>query len=232
MSTAPISSASISPDLQTYLQARKTDLQQLGQALQSGDLAGAQQAYNAIQTLAQSGPFANSNAFKVSQRQQDFAAIGQALQSGDLAGAQQAFAQLGSTFQRSTGVVSPQTSPAVIVNISDVATAAPPTATSTSTPPPTVENTTPSPSSATTATGSGPEIILNLGNSSGPEQITIGFNNSSSGEQVTIAVSNQQNQNPEQITLNLGQNTNQQIVLNLLNSSATASTGGSVNVSA
>src|SRR5690242_11266219 len=82
-----------------YFQQRQADLQQLGKDLKAGDLSAAQQDFNAIQTLAQSGPLANGNAFKVSARQQDFAAIGQALQSGDLAGAQQAYAQLQRTFR-------------------------------------------------------------------------------------------------------------------------------------
>ena len=88
MSTAAVSTSSIYQELQAYFQQRGSDLQQLGQALQSGDLAGAQQEYGAIQNLGQNGPFANGDAFKVSQRQQDFDAIGQALQSGDLAAAQ------------------------------------------------------------------------------------------------------------------------------------------------
>src|SRR5260370_28094122 len=100
MSTAAVSTNSLYQELQAYFQQRGSDLQQLGKALQSGDLAGAQQEFSAIQNLGQSGPFANGNAFRISQREQDFAAIGQALQAGDLAGAQQAFAQLKSTFQQ------------------------------------------------------------------------------------------------------------------------------------
>ncbi len=97
MSTAAVSSSSLAQQLQTYFEARNTDLKQLGQALSSGDLAGAQVAYNNITALGQSGPFANGNEFRISQRQQDFNTIGQALQSGDLAGAQQAFAALKAT---------------------------------------------------------------------------------------------------------------------------------------
>ena len=67
---------------------------------------------------------------------------------------------------------------------------------------------------------------MNLGNVTPGEQITIGVSNSGNGaEQVTIGVANQQNQNPEQITLNLNQNSNQQIILNLLNSAASSTTG-------
>src|SRR5271169_4151436 len=122
MSTAAVSTSSIYQELQTFFQQRGSDLQQLGQALQSGDLAGAQKEFSAIQSLGQSGPFASGDAFKSSQREQDFAAIGQALQSGDLAGAQQAFAQLQNTFhhQRST-----EPPPSVVVNLSVASTAAP-----------------------------------------------------------------------------------------------------------
>ncbi len=70
------------------------------------------------------------------------------------------------------------------------------------------------------ASPSGPEIVLNLGTVTPGEQITIGLSNASNGtEQLTIGVA-QQNQSPEQITLNLNQNSNQQIILNLFNSTA------------
>ena len=46
MSTAPVSSQSIYQELQTFYQDRQTDLSQLGSALQSGNLTGAQQAYS------------------------------------------------------------------------------------------------------------------------------------------------------------------------------------------
>jgi hypothetical protein len=81
-----------------FFQTRQSDVKQLGEALQSGDLAGAELEFGSIQTLAQSGPL-DGKAFSVVQREQDFTAIGRALQSGDLAGAQQAFAQLESTFK-------------------------------------------------------------------------------------------------------------------------------------
>jgi hypothetical protein len=101
MSTSAVSTSSIGNGLQTYFQARNSDLEKLGKALASGDLAGAKQEMSAIQQLGQSGPFANGAPFKVAQREQDFEAIGQALQSGDLAAAQKAFAQLKSTFHHS-----------------------------------------------------------------------------------------------------------------------------------
>lgn len=209
MSTAPISSSSLLQELQTYFQDRQSDVQQLGQALKSGDLAGAQQDYNNIQTLAQSGPFAGGNAFGVNQREQDFTAIGQALQSGDLTGAQQAFAQLQSTFAPQSAT---DPGPAVILNISQPGAASSTTTTGVA---------------STSSTSAGPEIVLNLGGGSGsgsPEEITLTFNNTGSGgEQLTIGVGSQQNPNAQQFTLNLPQNSNEQIVLNLL-SNASSST--------
>jgi hypothetical protein len=61
MSTSAVSSTSLNQQLTQYFQTRQTDLQQLGQALRSGDLAGAQTAYNNITTLGQSGPFAGQS---------------------------------------------------------------------------------------------------------------------------------------------------------------------------
>jgi hypothetical protein len=94
MSTSAVSSSSLSQQLEQYFQTRRSDLQQLGQALAQGNLAGAQTAYNNIVQLGQNGPAANGDPFLIQSREQDFQAIGQALQSGDLAGAQQAFATL------------------------------------------------------------------------------------------------------------------------------------------
>lgn len=228
MSTAAVSSSSIYQQSQAYFQQRSSDLQQLSQALQSGDLAGAQQEFNAIQTLGQNGPFSTGNAFHASQRQLDFNAVGQALQNGNLAGAQTAFADLQSTFQPQQRSVDP---PAVVVKLSG---AAAPAAASTAAP---VSGIPAQPVAASSTGSGGPEIVLNLGNVTPGEQITIGVSNTGNGtEQVTIGVANQQNQNPEQITLNLNQNSNQQIILNLLNSTASsaASTtqGSGVNVTA
>ena len=229
MSTAAVSTTSIYQELQTYFQARNSDLKQLGQALQSGDLAGAQQEFSAIQNLGQSGPFANGNEFQANQRQQDFNAIGQALQAGDLAGAQQAFAQLTSTtLQHHRSSEAP---PSVVVNLSLASTA---TSAPTAAPAPSSTSASQPTAASSTGSASGTEIILNLGNVTPGEQITIGISNASNGaEQVTIGVANQQNQSPEQVTLNLNQNTNQQIILNLFNSTASNTAQGSgVNLTA
>ena len=225
MSTAAVSTSSLYQELQTYFQQRGSDLQQLGQALQSGNLADAQQEYSTIQTLAQDGPFANGDVFRQSQRQQDFAEIGQDLQSGDLTAAQQAFAQLQSAFQtQQNGGPGSTASQPIVINLGALSSQSSASSSSTNTQ---VANNTASSTSPTT-----PEIVLNLGDVSGGEQITLGLNNSSSGgEQLTISVATQQNQNPEQITLNLNQNANQEIILNLFNSaagSATSSSGVSV----
>ena len=224
MSTAAISSSSIYQQTEQYFQTRQSDLQQLAQALGSGDLAGAQTAYNNIVQLGQSGPFASGDPFSRTQREQDFSAIGQALQSGDLAGAQTAFDTLQSTFQRGAGAQNPPSAsansgPEIILNLSYNS------------------------GSTSSASNSGPEIILNLNNSAGntnPEQITIDINNSANGggEQVSLSFGNPGSKE-QQITFNLSPNSNEQIVLNLLGESSptgsspsSASPNGGLNVSA
>jgi len=199
-STSTSSSASsIYQQLQAYRQQRSADVQQLGQDLTAGNIANAQQDYNALQALGQSGPSKNGDTFSNSQREQDLNAIGQALQAGDLAGAQQAFAQLESTY------VKHQTSPPASV-------------------PPKIVGS----SGSSSSSGAGTEIILNLANAPAGEQITIGLTNEATGnEQVTISAANPQNQTPEQITLDVNPNTNQQIILNLFGSSTSDSTQAS-----
>ncbi len=209
MSTSAVSSTAVNQQLQQYFQTRQSGLQQLGSALESGNLAKAQTAFNNITTLGQNGPVPNGTPFFVSQRDQDFNAIGAALQSGDLAGAQQAFGALRSTFQRGAGQDPPST---------------------------------PLPSSTTLPSSAGPEIVLNLSNNSGsanPEQITINISPASGGaEQVSLSVGNQ-GSNAQQVTFNLAPNSNEQIVLNLLGesssasgSTSSASTSGGLSVSA
>jgi hypothetical protein len=202
MSIAAVSSNLINHVSPGYFHQRRADLQQLSKDLQAGNLTAAQQDYQAIQTLAQGGGF-SGNAFKVGPRQQDFAAIGQALQNGDLAGAQQALSHLQSTFDYRHYSAPPPAAP-------------------------------PAPSTSPASTGSsGAEIVLNLGNAPAGEQITIGLSGSAhGGEQLTVSLANPQSQTPEQITLNLAQNSNQQIVLNLFNSSSasSAAAGGGLSV--
>lgn len=211
MSTAAISSSSIPQQDQQYFQQRQSDLQQLGKALEAGDTAAAQQEFSDITTLGQSGPVPGGNSFFVNQRQEDFNAIGQALQSGNLSGAQQAFVQLHNTFQQ----VQSEDPPSGLAG-----------------------TTAGSGSSALPNAGStaGSEIVLNLGNVTPGEQITIGVSNSGNGtEQLNIGVG-QPNQTPEQFNVNLNQNSNQEIVLNLFNGAAGGTTstapGSGVSVTA
>jgi cellulose 1,4-beta-cellobiosidase len=236
MSTAAVSSGTTNQYHQ-YLQTRQGDLQQLGQALQSGNLASAQTEFNNITTLGQSGPFAGGNAFSLSNRQQDFTAIGKALQSGDLAGAQQAFATLKSAFKAGGGVAAtPGGSPATpqpVVSSASLGSSSP-------VGPEVILNlasASASSSSASSSSGSGsstggPEIIINLGSATGsassPEQITInvGSESSSGSEQVSLSVGNQ-GANQQEVTLNLNANSNDQIVLNLLNGQSSANSGSS-----
>jgi hypothetical protein len=221
MSTAAVPSSSIYQELQAYFQQRGSDQQTLGKALLAGDLAGAQQAFTAIQSLGQDGPFASGDAYKVSQRQQDFAAVGQALQAGDLQGAQQAFAALQATFQRAPQPQQQQPNdqtPAVVVNLSVPSTAASGSSAASSSSSGAGSGTGPS------AAAAGSEIVINLGNVTPGEQITIGVGSGSNGgEQVTIGVASQQGQAPEQLSFNLNPNSTQEIVLNLFSSATTSS---------
>jgi hypothetical protein len=189
MSTAAVSNGLIT-QTQAYFQNRSADLQQLGKALENGNLAGAQTAYNNIVKLGQSGPSASGNPFLISQREQDFTAIGTALQAGDLAGAQQAYATLRGTAEKQA------------------------------------QGGAQNPPSASPTASVGPEIVLNLtntGTTANPEQITININQTSGGgEQVALSVGNQ-GSTPQQITFNLPANSNEEIVLNLLNASASTS---------
>jgi hypothetical protein len=130
MSTAAVSSTSIFQELQSFQQSRQSDLQQLGSALKSGNLNGAQQAYTTLAALGENGPFANSEPFSKSSRVQAFNALGEALQAGDLTRAQTAFAALsGSQSSSTTAPVTPiatpiATAPASIVNLGGTQAAA------------------------------------------------------------------------------------------------------------
>ncbi|MCG6537950.1 MAG: hypothetical protein L7F78_25365 [Syntrophales bacterium LBB04] len=84
---------------QTKFEQVKNDFLQLGQALQSGDLITAQQAFAALQQLIpnlSAGSQAQNGQQDSSQNPflSDINAIGKALQSGDLTSAKAAFAKL------------------------------------------------------------------------------------------------------------------------------------------
>jgi len=203
MSTAAVSSTSVSPQLQQYFQVRESNLKQLGQALRNGDLAGAQAAYSKVISLGYASSLASNKPFAKASLQQDFTNIGKALQSGDLAGAQNQFAALRASLQRgsqppdavptgSAPAPAPASGPEIILNLSPI----------------------------------------NTGGSASPEQITINISNPArGGEQVSIGIGTQGSSPAEQVTLNFAPNSNEQIVLNLLGASS-ASSGSSTSSTA
>jgi hypothetical protein len=200
MSTAAVSASSLNQQIQQYFHTRQTDLHDLGKALGTGDLAGAQSAFQAIAKLGQGGPFASGAPFSNSQREQDFTAVGKALQSGDLAGAQQAFNDLKSTFEKAQGG-----------------------------PTSTISNPLPNPGTPSPAVGPEIVLNLSSGSSTNPEQITINLNpTQGGGEQVSLSYG-QQGSTPQQVTLNLAPNSNEEIVLNLLSPSSSSSTGSTAS---
>lgn len=81
-------------NLQTPNQ-QQTEFQQLTQALQSGNLSSAQQAFGALANNA-----SNSGLLSV-QMSQDLSKLGSALQSGNLAGARQAYSSVQQNLQSS-----------------------------------------------------------------------------------------------------------------------------------
>lgn len=102
------SNTGVSSTWQNVFQQRRQDFSQLAQALQNGDLSGAQQAYADLQSLQQSQSGSTSNSkINGSPIQNDFMALGQALSSGNLSQAQSDFTQLQndikSAFQNPSG---------------------------------------------------------------------------------------------------------------------------------
>ncbi len=148
----------------------------------------------------------NGDPFAIAQREKDFVAIGKALQSGDLAGAQQAFDALKGTFTHSSPIQTIHTDTG----------------------------------GGTTTTGSGPEIILNLGSGGNvPQQITLDITNASNGGEKVALSFGSQGGSTEQVTFNLPANSNEQLVVNLLDQSASTTSsssatpsGGNLSVSA
>jgi len=170
--TAP-SASSIYQQLQSYWQERKADLAQLGTDLQAGNLNAAQQDFNTLTALGQSGPNKNGQTFERADRAQDFQSIGQALESGNLAGAQSAFATLEGTF----GQQSPQAQSAisaynsnsggaeVVINLGGTSSTSATNGSSGSNAPEVVVNVGPGSGSTSSASG-GPEVVINLGGAS------------------------------------------------------------------
>ncbi|HVC19867.1 MAG TPA: hypothetical protein VNE16_07300 [Vicinamibacterales bacterium] len=95
MSVSGISTNALNQSYSVFnMQQRRNAFQQLTQALQSGNLAQAQQAFGSLTANGLTGPGASTPVG------QDLAALGQALQSGNLTSAQQAFAKLQSDAQQ------------------------------------------------------------------------------------------------------------------------------------
>jgi hypothetical protein len=229
------STGSIYQQRQEFREQRKAGLEALGEALKSGDADAAQQAYDALVTLGQSGPLRNGQTFHRADRAQDFAAIGDALASGDLAGANAAFQALANTFGHgSAGGSVPPGPPTPI----------PPHETSPPSQAPPNETSPPTPAPNPTTAGGPPEVIINVGGASpsnngagdivinipqqsGSEEIQINFGeeNGSSGH-LTIDV-NQQSNGGESVSIGFDRgNSNYQLVLNLF---AQASTSAQTN---
>ena len=210
--TGTAATESIYQQLQDFREARKTDLAQLGTALQSGGTAAAQQAFTALQALSQGGPNSNGAVFQRSDRAQAFAAIGTALQNGDLAGAQQAFATLARSFDHAQ-----QPAP-------------------TATPGPSVPEIVIHLGGAGNQTGSNPEIVINVasgsGSASAPEEIKINLAGNQGG-QLTIDLSQNPNGNGEHIAIDyLQQNNDFRIALDLSNPTHNLAQTNSLNLQA
>ena len=106
MSISPLSAIStLLSSAQAPQSSRRQDFAQLASALQSGNLAGAQQAYGALQQGqgASGGSSTSINNSVNNPITTDFAALGKALSSGDLNGAQSAFSQLQSDLKSAQG---------------------------------------------------------------------------------------------------------------------------------
>ena len=99
MSVSPISISTASPyqaQLASAFKQRGQDFKALGNALQSGDLAGAQQAFAALkkdtQTIQSAQQQQSQPSGPNSRIRPNFETVESALDSGDLSGAQKAFA--------------------------------------------------------------------------------------------------------------------------------------------
>jgi len=182
------STSSIYQQIQSYRQQKQADITQLGKDLTAGNASAAQQDFNTLTTLAQSGPNANGQLFQNSTRAQDFQALGQALQAGNLAGAQSDFTNLQSTYHAVQGPPAVGPAPVVPPVVSPIVPIAQPVAVAPATTGSGIDeivinlggpsSNSSSSSSGSTAGGSTtPEIVINLGQSGGPsiapEEITI-----------------------------------------------------------
>ncbi len=241
-------SASIYQQLQAYQHQRRGDLAQLGQALQAGNLADAQTAFDALVVLGQNGPYKSGATFAAPNREQDFQAIGQALQEGNLPLAQSAFSALSSTFghenQHAQNAINIYNGSAaeIIINVGGASSGTPVSGSQ----PELVINLGQGSNSGASVTeidihlgaapssAPAPEIIINLGQQSASgsgEQITINPGNATVGTEISIGISpasGTSQSNHELVTLNfnqnnLNQNQNVELILNFLNSTTSQS---------
>ncbi|MBI3474692.1 MAG: hypothetical protein HY010_03095 [Acidobacteria bacterium] len=223
--SGPLPPESIHNERQIFFHDRKAALQQLGAALQSGDAAAVQKAYDALVALGKNGPLVNGETFHRADRAQDFAAIGQALASGDLAGAQTAFDALASTFQghgHSVGTLPPTPAPGPL----------PPTPAPGPLPPTPVGTLPPTiPPQGTLPPTTLPPSTGGVGGPSGPPEIIINLGGSTSGH---VSIDVQQQNGGESVSINVDNGASSyQLVLNLTESAASSSAqSGSVNVQA
>ncbi len=230
VSGQPISAASapsIYRQLQSYGQERKADLTQLGTDLEAGNLNAAQQDFNTLTALGQSGPNKNGQTFQQAGREQDFQAIGQALQNGDLAGAQSAFATLQGTFgqqnQQAQSAISAYNSNSggaeIVINLGSTAG-------------------TSAASGSSVEGSSAPEVVVNVGQgggspsgpSSGPE-VVINLGSAAS----TSAASGSSGSTAPEVVVNVGQgggsssgpSSGPEVVINLAGAASTSASSGS-----
>jgi hypothetical protein len=218
---------------QTFSQAnRAQDFQAIGQALNSGDLAGAQSAFASLQsTFGQ-------------QNQQAQTAIS-AYNSGVTEIVINFFAPENAPSTQASATAAPVvTTPVVAPPVTEPASTGTGSTSSGATVPEIVINlgtTNLGTTNLGAASGSGsngsttPEIVIDLGQGSGssagsPEEVTINFGSGSSGAQISIDESQGQNGSPaDQIIIDLNQQSanNYEVILNLLNSGSTSQTQSS-----
>jgi hypothetical protein len=226
MSAAGISNIALPqpPTFNSLQHQRRVDWHHLADSLQSGDLAGAQQAYGDITALRQLST--RYRHFPNQQVGQDFAALGQALNSGDLPGAQQAFAKFQQDVQAARRLVGggPRPGPTpdnaaapdIIVNLSSGNGSSSSDASTPATTPSTGGN-------PASAGGSLPPITSTVGNRTPVPPITsttAGSGSAGSGAEITLNLANHTGGNSEQITINFGHgssNAHGQLTLNVSN---------------
>ena len=242
---------------QPFQQAgRAQDFQAIGQALQGGDLAGAQSAFATLEgTFGEQSPQAqsaiaayNSNfggaevvinlggasstsASSGSSVPEVVVNVGQGgSSSSGASGVSEVVINLGGVSNTSsTSASSGSSTPEVVVNVGQGSSSS----SGASGVPEVVINLGGASSASSTSASSVPEVVLNVGqggssSSASPEDVTINLGSGSSGAQVSIDATQGQNSNPaDQLTINLNQQSNYELILNVLNSTATSLTQSS-----